>query len=244
MNCATCKLVFEDINQHKAHYRTEYHDFNIRRKMVGLPPRSEVEFKDSLNRINLGNTTQTLAQGNLSCLVCHKFFKTKETLNNHLKSKRHIQQTELNKNEKIIIKEKHFVPIQSTTLYNQHICLFCNEVSSDIDQNLTHMQNQHSFFICEESNCIDKQQLLKCLADQIFNQLECIYCCYTKQKHRKHFQDVQQHMIDKSHCKMNQFFLKDFQSYYDYQEQNQKIIDEYIVQGTLGWESLKGFDLR
>ena len=51
-------------------------------------------------------------------------------------------------------------------------------------------------------------------------------------------------MIDKSHCKMNQFFLKDFQSYYDYQEQNQKIIDEYIVQGTLGWESLKGFDLR
>ncbi len=51
-------------------------------------------------------------------------------------------------------------------------------------------------------------------------------------------------MLDMSHCKMNQFFMKDFQAYYDYQEQNQQIIDEYIVKGSLGWESLNGFDMK
>ena len=60
MNCATCKLIFDNSEQHKLHYRTDFHDFNIKRKMVGLPPKSEIEFKESLNKINLSTSIKTL----------------------------------------------------------------------------------------------------------------------------------------------------------------------------------------
>ncbi len=60
MNCATCKLLFDTSDEHKAHYRTEYHDFNIKRKMVGLTPKSQIEFQESLNKINLNGNLLTL----------------------------------------------------------------------------------------------------------------------------------------------------------------------------------------
>ena len=58
--------------------------------MVGLPPKSENEFKETLNWINLEKSINTINKNTLNCVICHKFFKTKETLNNHLKSKKHI----------------------------------------------------------------------------------------------------------------------------------------------------------
>ena len=38
MICATCNLKFDDITTHKAHYKEEIHDFNLKRKLVNLPP--------------------------------------------------------------------------------------------------------------------------------------------------------------------------------------------------------------
>ena len=49
------------------------------------------------------------------------------------------------------------------------------------------MKLAHGFFILEESNCIDKPQIIKILSKNIFEEKECIYCF---QQNFKKFDDV------------------------------------------------------
>ena len=43
--CPTCLLSFDNEEDYKAHYKTELHRFNSKRKMVNLPPVRPEEFE-------------------------------------------------------------------------------------------------------------------------------------------------------------------------------------------------------
>ena len=43
--CPTCLLSFENHDQLKAHYKSHMHQYNTKRKMVGLPPVRPEEFE-------------------------------------------------------------------------------------------------------------------------------------------------------------------------------------------------------
>ena len=101
------------------------------------------------------------------------------------------------------------------------------------------MQVQHSFFIVEEQNCVDKVKVLQTLAKNVFEGLECIYCF---QSSFKKFEDVQRHMISKGHCMMNPDNLEEFKLCYDYSKENQEIYDKYIKSGLFREEDLEAFE--
>ncbi len=88
---------------------------------------------------------------------------------------------------------------------------------------------KHSFFICDEDNCTNKSELLKKLAQKVQKDLECIFCDFYKHKTFKTFQDVQNHMVSLGHCMMNPDYLHDYDDFYDYSEENMKIIQKYLV---------------
>jgi len=44
--CSTCNVFFEDTAEYRTHCRTEWHNHNLRRKLKGLAPESEEDFKD------------------------------------------------------------------------------------------------------------------------------------------------------------------------------------------------------
>ena len=46
--CLSCEMNFTTEQDHKIHYRSELHQYNLKRKMVNLPPISEDRFKKSL----------------------------------------------------------------------------------------------------------------------------------------------------------------------------------------------------
>jgi ribosome maturation protein SDO1 len=46
MKCSTCDTHFEDVSEYRAHCKSEWHNFNLRRKVKGMPPVSEDEFKE------------------------------------------------------------------------------------------------------------------------------------------------------------------------------------------------------
>ena len=46
--CGACSQTFENSDQHKLHYRSDFHAFNLKRKLVDLPPVSEEAFNESL----------------------------------------------------------------------------------------------------------------------------------------------------------------------------------------------------
>ena len=96
------------------------------------------------------------------------------------------------------------------------------------------MSLKHSFFICDEENCTDKQKLINLLATKSQKNLECIFCDYVKHRSFKNFQDVQKHMVDLGHCMMNPGYLHDYDDLYDYSEENMEYIKKYMVEGSEG----------
>ena len=75
-------------------------------------------------------------------------------------------------------------------------CLFCNQVSKDVELNLKHMSQKHGMFIPEQRYLVDRDGLLKYFQAKIFENAECMYC------HRlmRNAEGVQTHMRDKGHC--------------------------------------------
>ncbi|KAK5056828.1 hypothetical protein LTR84_012360 [Exophiala bonariae] len=76
-------------------------------------------------------------------------------------------------------------------------CLFCNQTSTDLDQNLTHMLKAHGLFVDSTNLLVDVGSLLAYFHFIISELYECLYCG-TQRNTR---QAVQQHMMAKGHCK-------------------------------------------
>jgi len=88
--------------------------------------------------------------------------------------------------------ESKSIPIMS--------CLFCNRSFSSVDKSLQHMLKAHGFFVPFTEYLIDMNSLLKYLGAKVGAGRVCLWC------NRTSFGDVraiQQHMVDKGHCKIN-----------------------------------------
>ncbi|KAK2961298.1 putative Cytoplasmic 60S subunit biogenesis factor [Blattamonas nauphoetae] len=75
-------------------------------------------------------------------------------------------------------------------------CLFCNKQSKDLQKNILHMVESHSFVIDEIEYVVDIQGLIDYLSDSIFVDHRCIACA----RQFPSSEAVQHHMCAKSHC--------------------------------------------
>jgi pre-60S factor REI1 len=80
-------------------------------------------------------------------------------------------------------------------------CLFCTRVSTSLEDNLTHMSGEHSFFIPDAEYLIDITGLIAYLGEKIAVGNVCIYC-NGKGREFRTLDAVRKHMVDKSHCKI------------------------------------------
>lgn len=90
------------------------------------------------------------------------------------------------------IDESKSIPLMS--------CLFCNRSFSTVDKSLQHMLKAHGFFVPFTEYLVDMNGLLKYLGAKVGAGRVCLWC------NAPSFGDVraiQQHMIDKDHCKIN-----------------------------------------
>lgn len=81
--------------------------------------------------------------------------------------------------------------------FDESECLFCNQSSTDLEQNLSHMLNAHGLFVDSANLLVDVGSLLAYFHFIISELYECLYCG-TQRNTR---QAVQQHMMAKGHCK-------------------------------------------
>lgn len=44
VSCPTCEMHFAGVEQHKLHYKSDLHRYNVKRKLVRLPPVTEQMF--------------------------------------------------------------------------------------------------------------------------------------------------------------------------------------------------------
>ena len=96
-------------------------------------------------------------------------------------------------------------------------CLFCDQSSLTVEDNVIHMSVKHSFFIPDAEYVKDMESLLTYLGEKIGLGNLCLWCCHSSKRYRSR-RAAQQHMRDKGHTKMchsgNCFF--EYSDFYDY----------------------------
>jgi pre-60S factor REI1 len=216
--CSSCKIEVPNDDNLRDHYKSEFHRYNIKRKLVGLPPVTDDQFSKKKAQL-IAESSQSEKDVLYKCELCSKSFASKATYKQHLESNKHRENLKkFNKGGAVgadgaapEFKEQQ-EGTQKTALEDQTVCLFCNQKNPDLNENLLHMRLAHSFFISEFSHLKNLKGLLKHLAFKIHKKRTCIYCA----EDCKTSEGIQQHMIDKGHVFMNTEDFGEYLTFYDF----------------------------
>lgn len=86
--CITCAVAFTSADLQRAHYKTDWHRYNLKRKVAELPPITAEDFKQ---RVLAQRAADAQARESHSqyCEVCKKAFASEKSHESHLRSKKH-----------------------------------------------------------------------------------------------------------------------------------------------------------
>lgn len=260
--CITCRVAFLDSNLQRSHYKTDWHRYNLKRKVVDLPPVTAEEFQKRVLAQREANAEQEKPDS-AHCDVCKKHFSTQNSYVTHVQSRKHREA--LAKVEKLAKKEtKDFVEVNNeinkqkdasddvtSTEPNNDTdeeftpepleiteCLFCPHDSVDVESSLKHMCRSHGFMIPDLEYVIDVKGLMAHLCEKVGVGNTCLYC-NTKGKSFYSVEAVQNHMVDKGHCKLlfDGDATLEYSEFYDYRK-SYPDYDEYDDDNTS--ESISG----
>lgn len=95
--CITCRVAFSGAEIQRQHYKTDWHRYNLKRKVAELPPVTAEEFQRRVLLQREQDETAT-KDNHVYCKVCHKTFTSSKSFENHLKSKKHLNLVGLSNN--------------------------------------------------------------------------------------------------------------------------------------------------
>ena len=86
--CITCAVAFASAELQRAHYKTDWHRYNLKRKVAELPPVTAENFKQ---KVLTQRATDAKARERHShyCEVCKKAFASDKSFESHLRSRKH-----------------------------------------------------------------------------------------------------------------------------------------------------------
>ena len=107
-----------------------------------------------------------------------------------------------------------------------NVSIFDNKVFDTTEENVKYMRDTFGFFIPDQEILEDLDGLIEYLSQKVKLGGFCLYC----QKQFRSGQACQQHMLDKSHCKIayaEGVDLDEFEDFYDYEKANEGLpVDE------------------
>ncbi|PKA57584.1 hypothetical protein AXF42_Ash018559 [Apostasia shenzhenica] len=90
LTCNSCNKEFEDEVEQKLHYRSEWHRYNLKRKVAGVPGVTEDLFHARLSAIAEERNKMSVTPMLYGCALCGKEYRSSKAHAQHLKSKMHI----------------------------------------------------------------------------------------------------------------------------------------------------------
>ena len=209
MTCTSCQVLLGTQEEYKAHYKSEFHTYNLKRKTVSLPP---VDFEVFAQKKRDSESLTTSVSSGV-CDVCGTSYASASAFQHHLNSKKHKDTAEAKANRvsKPVPTEVTLDPLLS--------CLICNQQAASIDANLTHMLNSHGFFLPDVYKIVDLEGLLKYLFEKVHVGNMCLYCNNKRAHAFSTAAATQQHMTDKQHCFLNiDEDVEEFSPFYDFSD--------------------------
>lgn len=188
--CITCRVAFDDLEIQRSHYKSDWHRYNLLRKVVQLPSVTAEEFKKRV--ISQRQEDEKSGKEDMYCKACRKHFNTRNQYDNHLSSKKHKEKLlrhqdnpnegtsqstssmEVDSDVESLDSDEWIEDINNPIKSNN--CLFCDNHSKSLVKNLKHMTIAHSFFIPDPEYCTDVKGLLSYLGEKIFAGYMCIWC--------------------------------------------------------------------
>lgn len=86
--CITCAVVFASAELQRAHYKTDWHRYNLKRKVAELPPVTSEDFKQKVLTQRAADAKARERHSHY-CDVCKKVFASDKSFENHLRSRKH-----------------------------------------------------------------------------------------------------------------------------------------------------------
>ncbi len=232
--CASCRVIFQNVDDQRAHYQSDWHRYNLRRKVGDLPPVTEAIYKQKLNTAASSKADQEAQVEEASkareCLPCRKTFSSAAAYENHILSKKHLEQVAKYGGDAVKIIEtrsteespvKSSLPIlpenatdeQVDAAIEEHLsnnksrleitdCLYCSKKFDSIQENMRHMHSQHSFYIPDVDCLTDLNGLMRHLADKVSVWHVCLACGGEAKQPFASLEAVRRHMLDKGHNKI------------------------------------------
>ena len=91
--CITCRVVFINADMQRDHYKTDWHRYNLKRKVAELPPVTAENFQERiLTHQAMMEADSRAGKRSNYCMYCKKHFSTDNSYASHLRSKRHKDQ--------------------------------------------------------------------------------------------------------------------------------------------------------
>ncbi|XP_077579781.1 cytoplasmic 60S subunit biogenesis factor ZNF622 [Stigmatopora nigra] len=88
--CISCRVAFADGDLQRAHYKSDWHRYNLKRKVADMPPVNADDFRARvLSQRGVGEDGARQASGEM-CALCHKKFSSANAFNDHMRSQRHL----------------------------------------------------------------------------------------------------------------------------------------------------------
>lgn len=88
--CNTCQVAFRNIDLQKGHMRSDWHRYNLKRRVASLPPISSEVFTEKVLQSRAEVTAQTdKASFETTCEACSKTYFSENSYKNHISSKNH-----------------------------------------------------------------------------------------------------------------------------------------------------------
>ncbi|KAI9013820.1 C2H2 type zinc-finger-domain-containing protein [Phycomyces nitens] len=215
--CLACQVAFPTSEKQRAHYRTDWHKYNLKRKIAELVPVDAEQFAQKvLAQQAVGREEEERSSLIYECPTCKKSYGSENAYHNHVQSRKHQEaEQKLLQGASALARVQHEgrlfsdhsdmedEEISMATKNNQNPalnCIFCNHSSKEFGSNLDHMFKEHGFFLPDKEYLKDVEGLVVYLASKVNNGI-CLYC-NGRGKEWKSVEAVRGHMNDKGHCKM------------------------------------------
>jgi pre-60S factor REI1 len=108
----TCRCMFSGNAEQREHYKSDWHRFNLKRKVAGLPAASRQAFEDQVAELNAERLAAegTGERQQFTCAACQKKYSSKNAYNSHVSSKRHAQRVKQQRQKEEQEEEEQAVP--------------------------------------------------------------------------------------------------------------------------------------
>ncbi|WWC59156.1 uncharacterized protein I303_101704 [Kwoniella dejecticola CBS 10117] len=204
--CISCRVAFETAAEQRSHFSTDWHRYNMKRRVANLPPVAAESFNEKVLERREQNAVRTDPRS-LSCSSCN------QPVEAHAASSSDTSDSEDDEDRDFAARiAKARRRIQPTD------CLFCSATQRTIDINVDHMAKAHSFFIPDRDLLLDMSGLLSYLGEKVAIGNLCLYCPNGGREFGS-IDAVRKHMMDKGHCKLayeTDEDLAELADYYDF----------------------------